>query len=806
LFLKKLEISGFKSFANKTTLDFSPVSTRPPRLGEAGGDDHSLTRGGGAQENVRGVTAVVGPNGSGKSNIADAIRWIMGEQSMKTLRGKKSEDIIFAGSGKKAKLGSAQATLYFDNSDKRIPLEFTEVSITRKIYRSGEGEYSINGSRVRLQDVVDILAKAGIGRESYSIINQGMADAVLNATPLERRTIIEDAAGVKQYQIKKERSLRKLDATRENLDKAKSLAEEIKPHLRMLKRQAEKATQGEGVHKELKEKQTKLFTYLWQNFQQEKMKLDEGKDEMGRRMMNVQRDVDKLTDEINKESRQEVGNNNVMELEKKRNEARTKLNQMERDLIVSEGRIEIEREKQKNFEMIEEIKTQSIPVDMQYVRQGIEEIRRDQEILIKKIENVEGLEELQDIKEFARSIQQRLFELKEDIEKGKKLARIASASADAGGEKNEKVVEAVDSQVIAELLAKVQNIRTEIKKGEVEIKNIEAQILEETRQDREKRQKFFEVERSLRAKQDELGKLKDQFNESKISLARVEVHEEDLKAEIVQELKVNPEELQEIGDEAIDRATMEHSISKLKVQMEQIGGIDPLVIEEYEETNKRYEFLTKESADLENAIISLKEIIKEMEQKVNEVFVTTFEEIDKEFTKYFRIIFGGGNASLKKVEVKKRVYKSKEEQLEEIGEEGEVEMEETEEEQKEKSETGIDIFATPPGKKISGLAMLSGGERALTSLALLFAIIAHNPPPFAVLDEVEAALDEANSRRFGRIIQELSNNTQFIIITHNRETMRQASTMYGVTMGEDGISQLLSVRLDQVGQGGKILQ
>jgi chromosome segregation protein len=158
------------------------------------------------------------------------------------------------------------------------------------------------------------------------------------------------------------------------------------------------------------------------------------------------------------------------------------------------------------------------------------------------------------------------------------------------------------------------------------------------------------------------------------------------------------------------------------------------------------------------------------------------------------------------VEVRKRAYKTKEEIGEGIEDDGEAEiLEESEEEKKEKSETGIDIFATPPGKKISGLAMLSGGERALTSLALLFAIISHNPPPFAVLDEVEAALDEANSRRFGRIIQELSGNTQFVVITHNRETMRQASLLYGVTMGEDGISKLLSVRLDQVGQGGKIL-
>ena len=211
MYLKKLEISGFKSFANKTTLDFLPECNI-------------------AERNKCGITAIVGPNGSGKSNVADAIRWAIGEQSSKNLRGKKGEDVIFAGTDKKGRLGTASVTLYFDNSDKRIPIEFAEVSIARKIYRSGESEYLINGSRVRLLDIVDLLAKAGIGKDSYCVINQGMSDAVLSATPIERRSIFEDAAGVKQYQIEKERALRKLESTRENLVRVDALTTEIEPH------------------------------------------------------------------------------------------------------------------------------------------------------------------------------------------------------------------------------------------------------------------------------------------------------------------------------------------------------------------------------------------------------------------------------------------------------------------------------------------------------------------------------------------------------------------------------------------------
>ena len=776
MYLKKLEISGFKSFANKTALDFSFSPNGTPI-----------------------VTAIVGPNGSGKSNIADSIRWAMGEQSMKNLRGKKSEDIIFAGSGKKARLGSAQVTLIFDNSDKRIPLDFSEVSLSRKIFRSGESEYLVNGSKVRLQDVIDILAKAGIGKESYAIVNQGMADAVLTATPVERRSMIEEAAGVKQYQIKKERSIRKLDSTRENMERAKDLAEEIKPHLRMLKRQAEKTVQGEEISGKLKEKQIRLYSWLWNNFKKETANLTENKDELGLKMMHIQREVDRLADDMSKESVLEEGNKNLAELEKEQALRRNKQNELERELVITEGRIEIEKEKQKNFQMMEEIDADSVSVGLGYIKDILEDIRKQQENLVKRISEVEKIEDLQEIKEYARVIQQRLHDLKQEVEKGKR--ETPSKILEPGTKKRSE-----NAELIKELQNKTVKIRQDIQLIRGEIEAIQGKINEEFQLEKEKRQKFFEIERRLRLKQDELGKFKDRYNEAKISLTRVEVREEDLRADVLKDLKMKPEELN-VSAEEVDREAMEKDIARLRLQLEQIGGIDPLVVDEYKETKNRYDFLINESNDLENAILSLREIIKEMDQKINEVFSTTFEEINKEFTKYFRIIFGGGNASLKKVEVRKRSPKSQTEGIENTEDnEDDDNTVDADAEEQEKNEIGIDIFASPPGKKISSLRMLSGGERALTALALLFAIISHSAPPFAVLDEVEAALDEANSRRFGRIIQELSGNTQFIIITHNRETMRQANILYGVTMGEDGISKLLSIHLDQVGQGGKILK
>lgn len=786
MFLKRLEITGFKSFANKTILDFSLASSES-----------------GASDDVQGkvLTAIVGPNGSGKSNIADAIRWAMGEHSMKSLRSKKAEDIIFAGSGKKARLGSAQVTLFFDNSSKRIPLDFEEVTITRKIFRNGESEYLINNSEVRLQDVVDILAKTGIGKEGYAVINQGMSDAVLNVTPLERRFILEDAAGVKQYQIKKERSLRKLNSTADNLKNVGALVAEIEPHLRMLKRQADRAQKGEEISQNLKEKHTRLLSWLWKNFQQEKEIFSREKDDLGIRMMNIQREVDKISDELKKESAGTTSNIQTDEREEKKASLNEAINQREKELLICEARIEIEKDKLAQKQII-----RSLPVDLSYIREKLTVIQEDQDLLMKKLEVIQNIEELVALREMAKKIRERVEALRLDAGKGQ--VEIHDEGVALAKKESE--------EVIRNLEKKKNELLEELVKQKGELEKVKQEIAAALSEERKARERFFELERKLYQKQDELNKFKDHFNEAKIKLAKVEVHEEDLTGEIRQELRKEPHDLEWDG-QAVERENLEKEVNRLKFQLEQIGGIDPLVVKEYAETQERFNFLTKESADLEKAIISLREIISEMEQKINHVFAAAFEEINNEFTKYFRIIFGGGNAHLSKVPVKglsafggksrNSRFKMEEKTEEEIEESLEVSSEdENEIKMEEKEEVGVEIFACPPGKRISNLSMLSGGERSLTSLALLFAIISYNPPPFAVLDEVEAALDEANSRRFGKIITELSENTQFVIITHNRETMRQANLLYGVTMGDEGISKLFSVRLDQIGQGGKILK
>jgi chromosome segregation protein len=712
------------------------------------------------------------------------MKWAMGEQSLKNLRGKKTEDVIFAGSGKKAQLGSAKVSLFFDNSDKKIPIEYEEVVVSRKVHRSGEGEYAINGSKVRLIDVTDLLAKAGIGQRSYCIINQGMADAVLNATPIERRVILEEAAGVKPFQLKKERSLRKLDSTRNNLQRASDLIKEIEPHLRVLRRQSEKARRGEEVSESLKEKQQALFSFLWTRIKNEKHKIDEEKEGVGREEMKLQRRVDDLEIRLKKESNVNFDFENKRDaLEKDRAEIFSGINTLQREISVVEAKIEIEKEKAKNLKLVSQI-----PVDLPYVKNKVKEILAKYQEIEKRANEITSLDGLEALKADLADFKAKINKFYQEINDGKIE------------ETHETQQHTVDLRVVGDLERRKKEFSDKLqimqKKSEENRSSMEKLIAD----DRKARREYFELESELRKLRETLNGYRDRSNEVKIRLAKVEVREEDLGQRIKLDLNIsNPDEAlsSDTSGENLDIEQLEREIGRLKVLSEQIGAIDPMIVEEYEETQKRYDFLSSQSEDLEKAIVTLADIIKEMDLKIRGAFEETFKRVNQEFSKYFKIIFGGGSAELTRVQIEGR-HTSKS-QLDDQ----EMEDEEKEENVKQK-ELGIEIKACPPGKRISGLTMLSGGERTLTSQALLFSIISNNPPPFAVMDEVEAALDEANSKRFGRILQELSTHTQFILISHNRETMRQASALYGVTMGSDGVSKVLSVKLDQVGEKGEI--
>ncbi|MBU1148680.1 AAA family ATPase, partial [Patescibacteria group bacterium] len=316
MYLQKLEIQGFKSFAHKTKLEFN-----------------------------RGVACVVGPNGSGKSNIADAVRWVLGEQSVKLLRGKKAQDVIFAGSKTKTRLGFAQVDIHLNNEDRSAPIDYSEVVISRRLYRDGESEYLINKNKVRLQDIIMLLAKANVGQRSYSVVGQGAVDKILSSTPYERKDFFDEATGVKQFQIKREEAVKKLDHTRDNLQQAEMLIQEIDPRLRSLTRQVKRLERREVIEEELQNLQKDYYGRIWQEILNEHRRLEnKSQDESGQKR-KVENELESIQKELDQLSRGQTRNEIFSDLQKQYNELLEQKNSLLQKKATLKGRLEIEQQK-----------------------------------------------------------------------------------------------------------------------------------------------------------------------------------------------------------------------------------------------------------------------------------------------------------------------------------------------------------------------------------------------------------------------------------------------------------------------------
>ncbi len=776
MYLKKLKLSGFKSFAEKTYFDFG-----------------------------QGMTAIVGPNGSGKSNIADAMRWVLGEQSLKSLRGKKGEDVIFTGSDKKTRSSMASVSLYFDNQDGRMPVDYQEVIVSRKLFRGGESEYLINNNKVRLLDIVELLSKSGVGQKGYCVINQGMADAILQSSPSERMAIFEEATGVRQYQIKKEQSLNKLESTRQNLVRVTDLLGEIEPRLNSLKRQANKAQKREGAEKELKTLRENLYSHLWRKLETDEAGSKAVQEKMEEKISRAEKETNEVKNKLaENEKNNKTDQGDYENLQKKSEAAQEKINILQRDLSIAEGRIEVEKEKMEKLKNPEEA-----PVNLAYVKEKISSFYSAFENLFNLILKSEKGDNVNNLKKEAEETRALLKNILGEIKSGKikiKESRITN---------QESRVE------LDKLVLEKDILEDKLNRAKEEYLKIKNKIAELNQADRERRKSFFEMEKELRERQDELNRFKNKYNSARIDLAKFEVRREDLKAEIIEELQSDEICEDAKNKNAINRvfADMKNKINnanteetkfkirKLKYQLEQIGGIDPLVMEEYRETKERFEFLSGQSRDLTEASESLKKVIKELDKKIEKIFSESFKNINREFGKYFKIVFGGGKASLKIKYARDKKIESGDEELSNSGSADTNDLTRSPKipptpfykggnSERGVKIGGIEISAVPPGKKITDLSMLSGGERALTSVAILFAIVSNNPPPFSILDEIDAALDEANSARLGKIIKELSDKTQFIMITHNRAIMENAEILYGITMQDDGVSKILSLKME----------
>jgi len=784
MFLQKVEIQGFKSFAQKTILEFPRPGQGCPlvRNGVVISDSERLKGG------VCGIACVVGPNGAGKSNIVDAIRWVLGEQSLKSLRGKKSQDVIFSGSEKKSRLSLASVTLHINNEDGTMPVDYKEVMISRRIYRNGESEYRVNKSRVRLQDILMLVAKSNFGQKSYSIVSQGSIDQVIMANANERKDYFDEAVGVKPFQLKRDQSLNKLESAWNNLRQVDALLAEIKPRLNSLTRQVKRLEKREKVEAKLKETQRQYYGWQFQqlNRQLKKLKpdLDEGEANLSACAKELQALQSQLQSLEKEDSRSKVFN----ELQRKYQQALDQKNKLAEERLILQNKIELAKQR-----LVDKI----VPLAMSEIVAQLKAIDRLEQNLLINLESNQPAK-LAQAKEDARQLAKLIKDLVEKLENPKT---------------KEKVKAQLDVDLIKDLEAVGKDLVEVARQSELARKSIE----NFNQAEEQKKGKFFDLQRQITGKQNQYNQLAGQVSEFRVEMAKLETRQQDLKQEIKQEL-VELKWLDGYRAEKIDEDELKTEISQLKHQLELIGGVDPEMVKEYQTTKERHDFLAAQAEDLRKSIKDLEQVIFDLDGQIQIQFDSAFKSINKEFGKFFKILFNGGKAELvlikedlasqdKEVSPDKVQIKPGENEISEEEGPGILDKLMVAEENLSpkrflkkrtgKVITGIDIIATPPGKKVSSINMLSGGERSLTSIALICAVIANNPSPFVILDEVDAALDEANSQRFAKILNELEHKTQFIVITHNRATMHQADILYGVTMGDDGISRLISLKLEE---------
>lgn len=731
--LKRLEIAGFKSFARKTVLDFSSS-----------------------------VTSVVGPNGSGKSNVAEAFRFALGEQSMKSMRGKRSEDLIWSGSNMAPRANRAAVTIVFDNTKKIFPkLEFDEVSIERAVFRDGASEYAINGSKVRLRDVQELLASANIGETGHHIISQGEADRILTAAPRERRSMLEDALGLKVFEFKKQEAERKLEKTEENVAQVEALRREIAPHIRFLAKQVERLERAEELAKELRSASQTYFAIEEAYIRFERERTEAKLRTVSEKLATLEAELAVFEERVTTDTEG-----------MKRSEAVRKA-ERELDRLTSE-RSELAREIGRVEGALNEAKRRSVAVARDpYVKVPREDMQMLRDEVEKQVAAVEGAEPgalhaaLQTLRAAIGAFFERYGTGNDDI-----LLEEEQASHDLEAKRSELM------KRDAELSASVDQARTALARAR------EATMAhEETGREQNRRllelaeeKATTESERSrLSAKMGELDYLAEEVEQGKReAIALVGVN-----ALSYEPVSVLPDEERRVQE---DR---KRSMERLKIRVEEAGGSGEDVRTEYKEATEREAFLASELEDLATSAAGLKELIADLDQELQKSFAEGLQKVNSSFGEFFALMFGGGGARLV---------------LEEVSAPGADEDDEYEEEvprKKANQKPGIEISVNLPKKRVQSLMQLSGGERALTSIALIFAMSQVNPPPFLILDETDAALDEANSRRYGDMIQELSKKSQLIVITHNRETMSRAGILYGVTMGADGISKLLSVKFEE---------
>ena len=978
MYLKCIRATGFKSFADKTELDID-----------------------------KGITGVVGPNGSGKSNIVDAVRWVLGEQSVKALRGDGSmTDVIFAGSKSRGPQSRASVSLVFDNTDHYLNSEFNEIEIKRVVYKTGENEYYINNTKVRLKDITDLFLDSGAGKESFNIISQGAVADIINSKPEDRRVIFEEAAGVLKYKKRKEESFRKLERTNENLARVNLLIDELLVTLTPLKEQSEKARKyldykGDlenieialiasdieninteygkvkdrvkylteeveklnlsntsdsskveqlkllslkldsdieeknnlvvRINKELAELQSrKQITIERQKYEVDGDRLQENILTLKEEVLNLTNNINNISDDISQiKTELEVKQLKSMEIIKLNEEKKKKkfniqndINFINKDIMNLSNKIDILNENISNdtklpysvknvinnirLHGIHGVLGKLIDVPEKYVTAIETTLGANSNVIVVEDEK-SAKEAINYLKEnrlgratfFPMSIIKPRNVMFEDLAKIKDLdgyigtadtlvkfddkyrgiilnqlgnvivvdnidtlnkvgkliqykykivslegevsyaggAITGGTSKNTNGVMNQKYeLEELKKQMnnkkndLIKLEDNLSKVNVELEKSSVELESNQRDVILLTEQVNMKTDRLNELQNTYNSKNNELvgaqnkgentldkelesivneyyekqsiqnnetkelDKLKSQKSDLATEIADLEKEYREMNSQITQrqnELKLEEIKLGKMDVKldnllltlnenyslTYERAKMEYeldideetarlTVNNLKAKIKSLGEVNTGSISEYERLNERYTFLSTQRDDLEKSVTSLLSVIEEMDELMKVRFVEVFEKISEEFKIVFKKLFKGGEGVL------------------ELTDPNDI------------LNTGIEISALPPGKKLNSIALLSGGEKTLTAIALLFAILNVKPVPFVILDEVEAALDEANVDAFGSYLLSRKERSQFIIITHKKRTMEYADALYGITMQESGVSKLVSVKLE----------
>jgi len=751
--LKTLSLSGFKSFAKTTALDFSVP-----------------------------VTAIVGPNGSGKSNVVEGMRFVLGEQSLKSMRGSSGSDMIFGGSRTVSKMNRASVAITFDNHDRifqlsgdvgeqDISLDFDEIILKREVFSDGTNAYSINDSQVRLKDIQDLVSRVHIGASGHHIISQGEADRILHASPRDRRMMIEEALGLRIHRMKIKDAERKLEKTKIHMQEVEGLRRELAPHIRFLKKQVEKVEQTVILRQEYK-KQFGVYAlraHAWhnqsaKNTEQEYQRIITERKTIEESMAHAKTSVDESP-------------LRALEQELHNCDSLRRTHTAERDTLGrSLGRVEA---------LLDVAGSTPVPVTKKTL----------QNVILQQEETLLWCDHILLLCSFSSDIT--TDEISVRIESLRKDILLFKEKIKDGGNNR-------DSEIPTHVIHDIESLQKEKREIEEKIQNLEIQIQNlDTRQQstrnqvtrfheegRKKEHVFYELAtraHALKSKEDTLRFHVDAYNRFHQRLLDDEEESRILVGYNSTEVIIDSF-LIDTDDNEDTLAKMRHELERIKIRIEDAGGgSGDDIIKEYNETIERDQFLEKELGDVWGTVISLENIIKSLVERIEHDFISGVKKINDHFSELVSVMFGGGSGSLILTDISKRkTQKTEDGEIIDIIDQEEVEK-----------EIGVALKVSLPRKNIKSLDMLSGGERSLVSIAALFALSQVNPPPFLVLDETDAALDEANSRRYGDMLERLSTVSQLVVVTHNRETMSRANILYGVTMSNDGVSQLLSVKFDE---------